>query len=685
MEDRETYISQFEQFFSSFHQKEIDRILKNYPKLRSIEIDFSGLSKFDADLSNAVVDNPDDMIRAAEEAIVRLKISIPSGELFKPHARFHGLADRGILVESIGSRYLNKLFSFKGLVSRRGDVLNKAHKLMYKCTSCSERFEIIVNKDFIPPSKCPVCKKGFLKENFDESKFIDMQRIEVQDLLEKVRSGSPTSKIICNVEDDLVNTIIPGDNIEVTGILRISPNVGKNKSPIIFSKHIDILHIRKMKKDFEDIILSKEDEEEILKLASRSDIEDLIVNSISPDIWGYREIKKAIALQLFGGTKDKSTGGGARIRDDIHILLVGDPGIAKTRFLQQTVAIAPKSIYVSGKSVSGVGLTASAEKDELSGEGWTLKAGALVLASGGIAAIDEFDKISDEDRGALHEVMESGTVSIAKAGIVATLRSKTAIISAANPKFGRFQQNKIISEQFEIPPSLLSRFDLIFPILDILNTERDERLADHILNIHFNALETNDEKKEKDEQMKEERISPELMRKYIAYAKKTVNPKLTREAIKVIKEFYISLRNLGQRTGSVPITPRYLEGLVRLAEANAKQRLSDVVEERDAHVATDLLNFVMKAIMTDQETGRIDVDIISTGKSQSERERVIEIMDLVKNLASQYDAVEVSLIVEEAKTLGIDESKTRKIVDELMRNGDIYFPKHGFVKLVTRD
>jgi replicative DNA helicase Mcm len=440
-----------------------------------------------------------------------------------------------------------------------------------------------------------------------------------------------------------------------------------------------------MKKDFEDIVLSKEDEDEILKLASRNDIEELIVNSISPDIWGYREIKKAIALQLFGGTKDKKTGGGAKIRDDIHILLVGDPGIAKTRFLQQTVAIAPKSIYVSGKSVSGVGLTASAEKDELSGEGWTLKAGALVLASGGIAAIDEFDKISDEDRGALHEVMESGTVSLAKAGIVATLRSKTAIISAANPKFGRFQQNKIISEQFDIPPSLLSRFDLIFPMLDILNNERDERLADHILNIHYNALETVEDKKEKDEQMKEERISPELMRKYIAYAKKVSNPKLTKEAIKVIKGFYINLRNIGQRTGSVPITPRYLEGLVRLAEANAKMRLKDTVEEHDAVVATDLLNFVMKAIMTDQETGRIDVDIISTGKSQSEREKIIEILEIIKNLATQYDVVEVSLVIEESKTMGIDESKTRKIIDELMRNGDIYFPKHGFVKPVTRD
>ncbi len=1192
MADLEGYVPQFEQFFTSFYQKEVERILKDYPKNRSIEVDFKDLLGFDVDLANALNDSPDDLIKAAETAVEGLKIATPSGDAFKPHVRFFGIPDRNLLVEQIGSRHLNKFFSFKGLIGRRGDVLNKAHKLVYKCGSCSERFELVVIKDFTPPSKCPICKKGFLKEMLDESKFLDMQRIEVQDMLERVRSGSPTSKVICNLEDDLVNKIIPGDNVEVSGILRISPNQGKNKSHTVFSKHVDIVHIRKLKKDFEDIPLTKEDEAEILKLAAREDLEDMITNSIAPDIWGYREIKKALALQLFGGTKDKITSGGSKIRDDIHVLLVGDPGIAKTRFLQQTVAIALKSIYVSGKSVSGVGLTASAEKDELSGEGWTLKAGALVLASGGIAAIDEFDKIDDEDRGSLHEVMESqsyhfntkimlsdgiemrigelveglmaanrdkimagkdclilregiggirllttdfskisetapyqiskhkapeyfikvvmqtgrevlvtpehpfwvvengevmtkpaeeltakdytlmprrlplsqsreefrpellkvtgyhitdggyelnrgcknginfynkdddliddysvaatasfgvapyfteragtgvkavrmismgalrqmellhpslvgkgadkivppqfmsakpehvsamlramfdsdgtfsehyiglvgenrffieqvqtlllrfgirshmfadgnvfrltitgrdniqryrdsigflgkkkrqrldeylkketrnmsttdvvpgcaktvlsllkklkidensvlgyglysqrrgfcftrrnfekvcatmrkkvdalraamgsadncgydelimlrrklnlsqydieafsgikratvsywecrkiflgryrsaikamlakmlenegqfrlierfatgdigfvairktekvrneneawvydvtvrptqafisecavlhNTVSIAKAGIVATLRAKTAIVAAANPKFGRFQQNKHISEQFDIPPSLLSRFDLIFPILDILDVQRDERLADHILGTHLNALDSREDRDEKTEK-REDIISTDVLRKYIAYAKKNINPRLTAEAAKAIKEFYLSLRSLGQRTGSVPITPRYLEGLVRLAEANAKLRLSDTVQERDAKVAVDIMNYVMKAIMTDQETGRIDVDIISTGRSQSEREKIIQVMDIVKELSSQYDAVEVEMIIQEAKGVNIEEGKTRRIIDELMRNGEIYFPKHGFVKVVTRD
>jgi replicative DNA helicase Mcm len=684
MADLEGYIPQFEQFFTSFHQKEVERILKDYPKNRSIEVDFKALLGFDIDLANALKESPDDIAKAAEMAIERLKIATPSGELFRPHVRFYGLPDRNLLVEQIGSVFLNKLFAFKGLVSRRGEILNKAHKLVYKCGSCNEKFELVVAKDFTPPSKCPICKKGFLKELLDESRFLDLQRIEVQDMLERVRSGSPTSKIICNLEDDLVNKIIPGDNVEVTGILRISPNLGKNKSYTVFSKHVDIVHIRKLKKDVEDIVLTKEDEDRILELASRGDIEDLITNSIAPDIWGYREIKKALALQLFGGTKNKMTSGGAKIRDDIHILLVGDPGIAKTRFLQQAVSVAMKSIYVSGKSVSGVGLTASAEKDELSGEGWTLKAGALVLASGGIAAIDEFDKIDDEDRGALHEIMESSTVSIAKAGIVATLRAKTAIVAAANPKFGRFQQNKHISEQFNIPPSLLSRFDLIFPILDVLDAQRDERLADHILDTHLNAMESREEMEEKVEK-RDDMMSGDILKKYIAYAKKNINPKLTKHAAGAIKDFYLSLRSLGQKTGSVPITPRYLEGLVRLAEANAKLRLSETVEERDSKVAVELMNYIMKAIMTDQETGRIDVDIISTGKSQSERERIIQIMDIIKELSSQFEAVEMEMVVQEAKGVNIEEGKTRRIIDELMRNGEIYFPKHGFVRLVTRN
>ncbi len=673
----------FEQFFTEIYSKHIASVIKHYPKQRSVVVDFKALEKFDVDLAKMVIERPDEMIKAGEEAIESLGITTPSGETFKPHVRFTNLPEEGLLIEQIGSQFLNRMFAFKGLVTRRGDIMHKAKLLTLKCRACGEEFKVPVTRDFSLPSKCPICKKGTLKEVFEESKFVDIQMVEVQDLLERVRAGAPSAKIILILEDDLVNSVVPGDNVEVTGILRINVDKRKKRSETVFSKYVDVVHIKRLKRDFEEVEITREDEREILELAKRPDIEDLIVKSIAPDIWGYEEIKRAIALQLFGGTKGKKTSTGQPIRDDIHILLIGDPGIAKTRFLLHAATIAPKSIYVGGKTVSGVGLTASAEKDELSGGGWTLKAGALVLASGGIAAIDEFDKINEEDRAALHEVMESGTVSIAKAGIVARFKAKTSIIAAANPKFGRFQQNRNLVEQFNIPPSLFSRFDLIFPIMDVLNVKKDEDLATHILKMHKEAGERI--KQGRIEEIEEDIIPPELLRKYIAYARKNIHPILSDEAIDAIKEYYMSLRRIGESTGAVPITPRYLEGLVRLAEANAKMRLSDVVERRDALVAINLMDYVMKEIMTDQETGKIDVDIITTGKPQSEREKAITVLDIIRELSKQYDEVEIDAIIQEAASYNIDASKVRRILEELKRSGDIYFPRHGYIKLTSVD
>ena len=214
---------------------------------------------------------------------------------------------------------------------------------------------------------------------------------------------------------------------------------------------------------------------------------DKIAKSIAPSIYGYDEIKRALVLQLFGGTPDKMLVDGSRIRSDMHILLIGDPGSAKTRLLQAVTTMVPKGIYISGKSTTSAGLTAAAERDEFSEGGWTLKAGALVLGSGGEVSIDEFDKISDEDKSALLEAMESQTISIAKAGIVAKFNARCSILAAANPKYGRFDPNIYPSEQFDIPPTLLSRFDLIFPIRDMLDEEQDKNIAKHILMQHSAA------------------------------------------------------------------------------------------------------------------------------------------------------------------------------------------------------
>jgi replicative DNA helicase Mcm len=585
------------------------------------------------------------------------------------------MPSENVWIEGIGSKNINELVAFKCVVTKRAEIMHRVKVAVYKCTLCDAEMKLFVGKNFVPPKRCESCKKFALQQAEEESTFTDIQRAEVQELLERVRGGAPAAHIELLLEDDLVNKVAPGDNIEIVGILRLKPPLKtRQKQEMVYSRYIEVNSAKSLKRDFEEIEITKEDERRLKELSKNPNINDIIAKSIAPSIYGHTEVKKALALQLFGGTRGKTMKGGMNIRDDIHILLIGDPGIAKSRFLQSVSEIAPKSIYVSGKSVSGAGLTVAAEKDELGEGGWTLKAGALVLASGGTAQVDEFDKIEDEDRAALHEAMESQTISVAKAGIVAKFRTKTAILAAANPKYGRFDQTKNLADQFDVPPTLLSRFDLIFPIVDVLDEEKDARLAEHILATHMGNKDDEPEAFERD-----------ILRKYIAYARRKISPKLTAAASQKIKDFYVELRRKSKDSGSVAITPRYLEGLVRLAEANAKIRLNDTVEEEDADVGIALFNYVMMQIMTDKVTGTFDVDVVATGKPKSEREKLQKadtIMDIIREHLRKHDTADVEQVISDAKSYDIDETTARRIIGELLRKGVVYEREYGHIKIV---
>jgi len=675
--DLSPLIAAFSDFLTSIYKKQIDDLLAVYPTKRSLNLDYTDLEKFDPELADKLIHEPDIVIESAEQAISEMHLTLPTGTgEFSPHIRFFNLPDSDILIEHIGSKNINALVSFKGVVTRRAETMHRVKVAFYRCQLCDTEFRVFVTKNFVEPKKCETCKKLALKRIDEESKFTDIQRAEVQELLERVRGGAPAAHIELLLEDDSVNTVSPGDNIEVVGIIRIRPPIKvRTKQELIYSRYLEVVHIKGLKRDFEEIEIDKEDERHILELSRNPNIEQLIVSSVAPGIYGHLEVKHALALQMFGGTKGKFMAGGMPMRDDIHILLIGDPGLAKSRFLQSVSELAPKSIYVSGKSVSSAGLTVTAEKDELGEGGWTLKAGALVLASGGSAQIDEFDKIEEEDRAALHEAMEGQHISVAKAGIVAKFKTKTAILAAANPKYGRFDQNKNLAEQFEIPPTLLSRFDLLFPIVDVLDEEKDAKLAQHILAAHMG-------KKTEQEQPL---IDKDLLRMYIAYARRSILPQLTQPAIDKIKDFYIDLRRRSKDTGSVAITPRYLEGLVRLAEANAKMRLNATVEEKDADTAIGLMNYVMRQVMTDRATGVLDSDVVTLGKSKTEREKlqkVDTVLDIIKDHLTREDSADVEKIIKDAANYGIIEQDARKLIAELLRSGDLYEKEHGHVRLV---
>jgi len=412
-----------------------------------------------------------------------------------------------------------------------------------------------------------------------------------------------------------------------------------------------------------------------------------MIKSIAPTIYGMDIEKEAILLQLFGGLA-KELPDGTRIRGDIHTLFVGDPGTAKSQMLNYMSKLAPRSVYASGKASSAAGLTAAAVRDEF-GEGqWTLEAGALVLADMGVACIDEIDKMEETDRSSMHQAMEQQEISVAKAGINATLKSRCAILAAANPKLGRFDEFLPMHEQINMPPALISRFDLIFSILDKPNRTKDSDLADHILNTH-RAGQMNENinhfkksklsKKERDSMMKKivPELEPEFLRKYVAYSKRNIYPVMKPEALDLIKNYYVDFRNSSEE--SVTFTPRQLEAFVRLAEASARLRLSQEVLVDDAKRAIYIIDQYLRRVGMDRETGRFDIDIIATGISHSQHDRMRTIIDIVSRLSSESKEGNAARgdIVREGEIEGLESSKVEDALDRLKRNGQIYEPVHG--------
>jgi replicative DNA helicase Mcm len=668
----------------------LQECVAQYPEKKSVEVDYSDLQKDKTAIADLLLKNPDAVVRAAESAVEAVAQTLPNPpeKKFTPHVRFYNLPSvRGVEVDvqQLGSEQLNKLARVEGVVNWITEIKPLMKTALWECIHCGSTVKTASEKNVMKqPGLCSCGRKDSFKLVEKSSEFNNLQRGELQDPIEKLRGSTPASDVELWLEDDLVNTITPGERIIATGILRLRPQRDKNGKPSsVYEKFLDVLHIQKSEREFEELTVTKEEEEKIITLSKNPKLFELIIQSIAPSIYGYDELKQAIALQLFGGTPGKVQPDGEKIRSDLHVLLVGDPGTAKSSILEYVNLIAPKSVLVSGGSSSGVGLTAAAERDK-EGEGWILKAGALVLANGGIAIIDEFDKMGEEDRGAMHQGMEQQMISIAKAGIVTKFPSRTSVLAAANPKLGRFDPTQPPSQQFDVSPALMSRFDLIFAIRDVLDETRDRKMADHILLGHKVASD-----KKKAEELPQDspikpRIEKEFLQKYIAYSRKTVFPILTDVAGDKIKEFYVDLRRLGAKQNTFPITARQIEGIIRLAEASAKARLSQRVEEEDAERAIKLVRHVLEEVFVDKETGKLDSDVIYVGQPKSKidekRNKTRVLTEIVSALEKKFDAVPIDEVVKEAASMGIDEHYAHQLLETLTRDGEFYTPRIGFIK-----
>jgi replicative DNA helicase Mcm len=689
-------VAKWEEFLRSRYWDDLLELADSYPDERSLIVTFNDIDRYDPEFAEELLESPDQLLEAAQAAL--LEIDLPMDVyLDRAHVRIVELP-RHYKTRELRSDHIGKLIAIEGLVRTATEVRPKIVSAAFQCQRCGFTFykEQTGLKFEDQNLKCQnqACDRGGpFKLILSKSKFVDAQKIRVQESPEDLRGGEQPQTLDVELEDDLAGKNFPGDRVIINGILksyqRSTPQAGKSTYFDLFQKGVSV---EMKEQEFEEIEISPEEQRMILKMSKDPEIYEKIKNSIAPSIFGYDDVKEALALQLVSGF-EKKLPDGARIRGDIHILLVGDPGIAKSQLLRYMTKISPRGIYTSGKSTTSAGLTATAVKDELGDGRWTIEAGALVLADKGIAAVDEMDKMDNDDKSALHEAMEQQTISVAKAGVMASLKSRCSLLAAANPKLGRFDKYESIAPQINLTPALMSRFDLIFILTDDPDTIRDSKIAEHILKSNYagelsTQISWNPDISQEDIDSAmvviKPDIDPDTLRRYIAYARKNIFPTLTDDVRERLRSYYVDLRSQGQDSNKpVPVTARQLEALVRLGEASARLRLSNQVTMEDAERAIRIFLACMQKVGVDPDTGFMDADIIATGMTKSTRDRTKSMMDIIRDIGKEHQgSAPRDAVLDRAEQLGIDRGKADDIINKLRQLGDIYEPSPGMLRVL---
>lgn len=654
-----------------FSRKKIRKELGNVQAAgkTSLVVEFNDLIEHDESLANLLTESPHRFLRLANEVLVE-----ESGDP-KMQLRVKG-AGESVKIRNLRAEHVGKFIQVEGILTRASEIKPEIREALFRCLHCGELNSVPQGEEiFREPLSCqnPNCRRrGPFKLEVEKSEFRDWQSLRVQEKHEELRGGRMPMMLDCIVRDDLVDVAVPGNHVVMSGILEVFQESFKQKKMKTFRKVLYVSHLEVLQKGVEETELTEEDEKKIKELIKDPWFYDKVIRSVAPSVHGHEAVKEGIALMLFG-CDPLELPDGTRIRGDIHILLTGDPGVAKSMILSWTANVAPRGLYTSGKKATGAGLTATAVRDDLGG-GWTLEAGALVIADGGVACIDEFDKMADEDRSAILEALEQQTISVAKAGIVATLNSRTSVLAASNPKMGRLDRNRNIVQQIGLEPVILSRFDLIFVIRDEPHGETDKKIAKHMLELHRKP------------EIAKPPIDSEMLRKLIIYARKHIHPKLKDEkVIKRMEEFYVKYRSATERGGPVAITPRQLESIIRLAKASARMHFREEVTEEDASRGIELISKYLQEAGVDTATGRIDVDIILTGKPKSQRDKIQRVSDLIGEVENKHGGMApVDEIVRRAKEEGIEENFVLRVIEEEKKEGFLYEPKAGYVTRVVK-
>lgn len=631
-------------------------------------------------------------------------------------------------MRDISPDQVDSLISIAGMVIRCNDIVPEMTVAMFQCKTCKTQIEkSLYNHRVQEPDQCQRClQKNSFKLLHNHSIFVNMQKIKLQESVEEVREGETPLSLRLQCYDKMVNCVKPGDRVEISGILRTK---GVRVIPTqrvistVFSSYIDVVHFKKLTtKDTGESNLRQADQTRLQaiyrKMMSDPNLYENLARSIAPSLFGLNDLKKGMLCLLFGGANasgyekadtaenDKNSanlvGRKQKTRGEINILLCGDPGVAKSQLLSFVHKVSPRGIYTSGKGSSAVGLTAYVTKDPETRE-TVLESGALVLSDKGICCIDEFDKMSDSTRAILHEVMEQQTISVAKAGIITSLNARTSILASANPIQSKYNPRLSVVHNLNLPPTLLSRFDLIFLVLDKVDESTDRQLAKHIVQHFAGIAVTESEDKPLKiildnfyssqpiilNQTRNIYYSRDLLSGYVKFCKENCSPLITSEAKHELIEQYILLRKKGNEYGSnnagrktISATTRQLESLIRLSESLCKMHCRTNVSRQDVLEAVRLIQEATQKAAVDPRTGVIDMDAINTGVGFADRKEIdnlaIEIEKLLAaNVSKEYSVFEVTRFFRNSIKKSVSQAEVKQAVDMLRTENKITVNQHS--------
>ncbi|HJM87434.1 MAG: minichromosome maintenance protein MCM [Candidatus Thalassarchaeaceae archaeon] len=704
-------------FLQEQYSREIQVLASAWPNQNVMLVTFAHIQAWDPNFAQALIEYPKPILRAGSEALRSL--CREGGWEIEPMLRVIELPlDCKRSLREVGSDDIDMLISSEVVVTKVSELKPRIYHALFRCAVCNHTNEVpqLNELELIEPVSCndldggcgryPSGKDGTRFELIQENvSLVDNQWIEIQELPENVTGGAQPARATVLAEADLANLLLPGMRVTVNLVPFIRTEKTRGSKTPMFNIYHTLVSAEQENIPFNEIEISEEDQEMIAEISSRADLLELMTNSIAPSIFGagkLQMVKRSLVMQLFSGVSRKYSDG-TRARGDIHILLMGDPGVAKSQLLSYMSQISPRGRYASGGGISGAGLTAAAVRDAFNDGRFSLEAGILVLADSGLAAIDEFDKMNNDDRAKMHEAMEQQKIHISKGGINATMRTRCAVLAAANPRLGRFSQRgqagldiSPMFEEVDLPPALMSRFDIIWLIRDDAIQEQDRQIAEHILtNRSSGVSETlieegrmddprviDDESSIKKGYSGEDQLTIPMFQKYVAWAKRNIHPVLTDEARDEIVAFYLEKRNESDGDdNSVPITARALEGLVRLAEANARMRLSQKATIEDAKRALAMFRNWRYELMGDE----FDEGTILTGRSVKRRSADQTALEVIKQLSGgkrDFDINEIDILNEMSRH-NFDEFEVEEALKQLSQKSQIYTPGAGRWRLVN--